>query len=533
MKKLIRILSILAIIFAFAATPACVDLDEVIFAEVLSDNFYKTQEEIISAMAPAYGNLRLIAHRHMWHIAGYSTDEILYPTRGRHWYDGGHFQRFHEHTWTPETPHLNNTWNYSFRWVNQANMLILQLQQLTNIDPLLRDAFTAELKIIRALGYWYLIDNFGNVPIVDRFDVEPGYSPPNNANFQAGRQQVFDFIEKDIIDNINNLAVNKDRSTYGRFHKWAAHALAVKLYMNAEVWTGTQRWDDAIAHADAIIDSELFQLEPNYFTNFLSENSGSGENIFVVPFNETQTGGGMSDMAFVNFHHYQMGRVFGTPRGGNNGICAMPGHYRSFHEDDIRRKGWMVGLQRNASTGAVLLCTEESAPNPLEYTVDFVNIYDPSDEAVYDHRNALEYHGARFVKYQIAYTSGNMGNDLAVYRYADILLLKAEALMRKNGGAATQQAVDLVNEVRSRAFENPGPYLYTTSSLTLDELLAERSRELYNEGMRRNDLIRFGKFVRGTWEFADRSGEQDFRNVYPIPQNQINVNPNLNQNPGY
>jgi starch-binding outer membrane protein, SusD/RagB family len=117
----------------------------------------------------------------------------------------------------------------------------------------------------------------------------------------------------------------------------------------------------------------------------------------------------------------------------------------------------MVGLQRNSSTGAVLLCTEESAPNPLEYTVDFVNIYDPEDNAVYDHRNALEYHGARFIKYQIAYTSGNMGNDLAVYRYADILLLKAEALMRKNGGAATQQAVDLVNQVRTRAFERSGP----------------------------------------------------------------------------
>ena len=532
MNKQIKFLSILAIIIAFAASPACTDLEEVVYSDLLSENFYKTEEEIISALAPAYGNLRNLAHRRVWHQAGYSTDEILYPTRGRHWYDGGHYQHFHAHTWTPETPYHNNAWGIFFRWVNQSNMLTYQMEQL-DMNPDLKNAFIGELRIIRALGYWHLLCNFGNVPIVDRFDVEPGFSPPNNSNFQAGRQEVFEFIEKDILDNIDNLNPSNDRSTYGRFHKWAAHALALKLYINAEVWTGTPKWDEAIHHADAIIDSELFALEPNYFTNFLANNSGSNENIFVAPFNETQTGSNMSNMAFINFHHYQMGRVFGTPRGGNNGVCAMPSHYHSFHEDDIRRRGWLVGLQRDASTGAVLECTEESAPNPLEYTPDFINIYDPEDNAVYNHQNALEYHGARFVKYQIAYTSGNMGNDLAVYRYADILLLKAEALMRKNGGAATPEAVELVNQVRMRAFEDPGPHLYTTATLTLDELLAERSRELYNEGMRRNDLVRFDKFVRGTWEFADRSNEEDYRNVYPIPQQQINVNPNLNQNPGY
>src|SRR5690606_6300990 len=162
-------------------------------------------------------------------------------------------------------------------------------------------------------------------------------------------------------------------------------------------------WDETIMHADAIINSGLFKLEDDYFANFLAVNQGSSENIFVVPFNETQTGDAMSNMAFVNCHHYQMVRVFGTPRGGNNAMCALPSHYKSFDEDDVRRRGWMVGLQHDASTGAVLLCTEESAPKPLEYTVDFVNIYDPEDNATYNYQNALEYHGARFVKYEIAY----------------------------------------------------------------------------------------------------------------------------------
>jgi hypothetical protein len=532
MNKLIKTLTLVAVI-ALTATPSCTDLEEEIFNEVLAEDFYGSQEEIISAMAPAYGYLRDLAHRTLWHQAGYATDEMLYPTRGRHWYDGGHFQHFHEHVWTPETPWFNSTWTRFFRWVNQSNMLVFQFDQLEAIDPVLKAAFVSELRIIRALGYWHLLDNFGNVPIVNRFDVEPGFSPPNNSDFQTGRQEVFEFIEDDLLNNIENLSPDKDQSTYGRFHKWAAHALLVKLYINAEVWTGTPRWDDAILHADAIINSGLYQLEANYFTNFLAENSGSNENIFVVPFNETQTGSNMSNMAYINFHHYQMLHVFGAPRGGNNGACALPSHYLSFQEDDIRRRGWMIGLQSNASTGEVLLCTEESAPNPLEYTIDFDNIYDPEDQAVYNHKNALEYHGPRFVKYEIRYTSGNMGNDLAVYRLADILLLKAEAIMRKNGGVATQEAVNLVNQVRTRAFDDPALHLYTTASLTLDELLAERARELYNEGMRRNDLVRFGKFVRGTWEFADRSNEEDFRNVYPIPQQQISVNVNLIQNPGY
>lgn len=533
MNKIFKILNIVALFVLFIATPSCTDLEETIYSEILSDNFYKTEEEIISAMAPAYGNLRSLADRRVWHQAEYSSDVLLYPTRGRHWYDGGHYQHFHAHTWTPQTPYFNNSWTIFYRMINQANMLIYQFDQLEKMNPDLKAAFKGELAIIRALGYWHLLDNFGNVPIVDRFDVEPGFSPPNNSDFQTGRNEVFEFVENDLIDNIPNLDPSVSRSTYGRFHKWAAHALALKLYINAEKWTGTPKWDEAIMHADAIINSNLFQLEGDYFANFFAESSGSSENIFVVPFNETQTGSNMSNMAFVNCHHYQMGKVFGTPRGGNNGMSALPSHYKSFNEDDVRRRGWMVGLQRDASSGAILLCTEESAPNPLNYTVDFVNIYDPEDNATYNHQNALEYHGPRFVKYEIAYKAGNMGNDLAVYRYADILLLKAEALIRKNGGVATQEAVNLVNMVRSRAFENPEPHLYTTATLTLDELLAERARELYNEGMRRNDLVRFGKFVRGTWEFADRSNEADYRNVYPIPQNQINVNPNLNQNPGY
>jgi starch-binding outer membrane protein, SusD/RagB family len=528
MNNIKKFLILITGMLVFSIAPSCTDLEEELYNQIRSDNFYKTQDEVIAALAPVYGGLRGIMNT--WVMNSHSTDHTLIPTRGRHWYDGGHWQRVHEHTWSPETPQINGLWGYGFDRVNAANRLIFQLGQLETISDELRTQFIAELKMIRAFGYYYLIDYFGNVPIVDRFDVEPGFSPPNNDNFQAGRTAAFNFIEADILENINSLSDQKNPSTYGRFHKWAAHALLARLYINAEVYTGTPRWDDVITHCNAIINSNLYQLEGNYFNNFTANNSGSQENIFVIPYDETRAGGWN---IFHLGHHYAMQRYFNTAGGPWNGFSALPSHYKSFEETDLRRNGWLVG-RMYSSTGEILRCSEESAPNPLELTVDFVNIYDPTDEATYDHRNALEYHGARLVKWEIAALStGNMGNDLGVYRYSDILMLKAEALMRKNGGVATQEAVDLVNQVRSRAFNDPTGQLYTVATLDMDALLMERSWEFYFEGMRRTDLVRFGKFVRGEWEFFDRSNEGNHRNVMPIPQPRINANPNLKQNPGY
>ncbi len=527
----------MAVILLFTA-PACTNLDETLYSSIASSEFYGTEDEIISALVPAYGDLRNLTNlRGTFTMETFSTDEALLPTRGRHWYDGGNFQRFSEHSWTPEVVYINQSWTEEFQMVNRANMLMYQFANLPNMDPALKDAFTAELKCIRALGYYHLLNNFGNVPIVDRFDVEPGFRPANNADFQAGRDAVFEFIEDDLLQNIDKVSDQKNSSTYGRFNKYAVAALLCKLYINAEVWTGTPRWDDVITYADMIIDSEIFDLEPNYFSNFVPKNEGSKENIFVVPYDEYRTGNGWGSYNTVMFYlcgqHHQGNKIFDVPHKATSGSSALPSHYRSFDEMDVRRNGWMIGPQYDKKTGLPLNCTEESAPNPLIYSIDFINIFNPGDGITYDHKNSLEYQGARFAKYAIDYDGNGMSNDYAYIRYADILLLKAEALMRKNGGVATQEAVDLVNEVRNRAFNNDPAKRYDTETLTMDQLLQERSWEFYHEGFRRNDLVRWGKFVRGTWEFFDRSGESDTRNVFPIPQNQINSNPNLHQNPGY
>ncbi len=528
MKRNIK--SELTLFLSISLMFSCTDLKETVYSEILKDNYYKNEQEIIAALAPAYGGLRGIES--LWEAAALATDEAVIPTRGKDWYDGGIYLRLHEHNWQPELSYFGSIWSYGFGRVNKANQLIFQLEQVEDkMDPAFYSQFVGELKIIRAFGYYQLIDHFGNVPIIDRFDVPEGFLPENNTDFAEGRAEVFSFIERDILDNVDALSENKDQSTYGRFNKFAALALLAKLYINAETWTGTAKWDECIAACDAIIGSGKYILEGDYLANFLGKNEGSTENIFVIPYDGLKT-----DWEFILYWtslHPSLRAKYNTTNGPWNGLCAIPSHVKSFDPDDRRSNGWLSGLQYSA-TGEVLKCAYESVPNDLNLTVDFVNIYNPGDPAVYNHVNALEYHGARFVKYQITpYPSWSMENDRVVFRLGDIMLLKAEALIRKNGGMATQEAVDLVNDVRERSFADPVAHQYTTESLTLDALLQERSWELYMECVRRNDLVRFGKFVRGTWEFFDRSAEEDYRNVYPIPQSQINSNPKLIQNPGY
>jgi len=535
MKKYMSILYGGLFIVMIIFVSSCANLDEEIYSSIVPDNFYSTDEEILSTMAPAYSDFpEILTSMSLIDMEELTTDIIVQTTRDYGGcYGGGVFQRFHEHTWTAETNGIPNIWANSYRLINRANMLIFQFEQFKNFDAELKERFISELRVIRAFGYYYLLNAFGNVPIIDRFDVEQGFKPTNESDFYEGRQKVFDFIEEELIVSIPNLSAASDLTTYGRFNKWAAMTILLKLYMNAEVWTGTARWDDAISISDEIIDSGNYELERDYFTNFLKENNISKENIFVIPFHPTLTPWWMTFQGFAGHHHSMAGPVYNAPVGGNNCRCALPSFIQSFNTNDNRLKGWAIGPQINRVTGDTVL-SNRPPYYPLIYTADFVNIFDPNDNVQRTYKNALDYNGARFSKYEVNYDAGTqMSNSWVIYRYADVLLMKAEALMRKNGNVANQTALDLVNQVRSRAFDNPNGNLFSTIDLTLDELLAERGREFYYEGMRRNDLIRFDKFARGEWEWFDRSNQGDHTNWFPIPQSQINANNNLYQNPGY
>jgi len=506
---------------------ACVNLDEKVYDTITEDNFYKSEEQYASVIASVYAQIRAFTP-FAFDSESLTTDEALAPTRGNNWDEGGAWRKYHDHTWTYEHIYLGQLWTLGYNIVNKANETIYQFTKAKNQQY--KNEFLPELFIARSYGYYYLINSYGNVPIVDRYDTPADYLPKNGATFNEGRKAAYDFAVKDITSNIASLSEQKGGALYGRFNKWAAYALLAKYYLNAETWTGAAKWDECIAACDEIINKGGYALESDYFANFVSKNEGSTENIFAIPFDNVRTEWGL--IFYWYYLHYAEQAYYKTANQPWNGPCAIPSFIKSFNNKDKRKKGWLIGL-RITPKGDTLKCTEDSKGMPLNYTVDFVNIYDGKDKTIYNHANAREYFGARYAKYQIepGLPGTSMGNDLAVFRYADILLMKAEALMRKNGGAV-QEALGLVNTVRSRSFDKD-PTPWTLATLTFDAILKERGWEFYNENMRRNDLIRFNKFVRGKWEFADRSGESDTRNVFPIPQAALGANSNLTQNPGY
>jgi hypothetical protein len=512
MKKLLFISIIPATLLS------CTDLDVDVYHDIVGETYFKTEMQVLSAAGPAYTSLKGIVNVvGAWGLNELTTDELLIPKRQAHWDNEGIYRRFHKHEWNTEEGHINSAWDFIYTGVSNCNRPIYIYEQVEEITPALISVMN-ELKALRSFYYFIALDMFGNVPLVDRYDVPEDYAPANNS-----RQEVFDFVEQDISEGTSVLNNSVDMTTYGRFHRYAAFTLLAKLYLNAEVFTGQAMWDECIEACDSVIISGEFSLADDFFDNFITKNEGLPENIFVVPFDNNEavdwSGPGMFQLHLWTLH-FVSNQTYDMTEGGWNGMCAVPSFYKSYDSTDIRRTVWITGLQFSSS-GDTLYCNQEKRGQPLIFTVDVTSLED-----------SYEDEGARWVKYDY-HDAQNMQleNDFVVFRYADVLLMKAEALMRKNGGVATQQAVDLVNQVRARAFPGDNSKLYTTSTLTLDALLAERGWEFSGEGWRRNDLVRFGKY-NDPCDFRPVAAD-DHYNLFPIPQDQINANPNLDQNPGY
>lgn len=526
---------------------SCTDLTENVNNEVTVDNFFQTDEEFISALGDAYGPLTSYGGNTASTVLNEVTsDEIVVTQKGADWEDGGVWIRLHRHTFRPSDDVINNTWNDFFSGVANANRLIFQFESVVESGDVSEEdanAFIAELRALRAFYYYMLLDNFGNVPIVTSFEQDPSETAQPSENFQEGRQAVFDFVESELLEVVD--LVDEDVSgTIGRVNKWVAHMTLAKLYLNAEVYTGTARWDDVVTHTNAIIDSGNYNLMANYADNFSVDNTGSPEHIFTIPFDEVFLQGFNLHM-MTNHILSQPAFDFGSQPW--NGFQTMTDFYGSYIDPeqnpgpqgdvvgldpegsmvtgtvDERLDNFLVGplldLEGNQITDAGVLSSDPDGP-PITHT-PYINELAP---------DGWRQAGARIAKYEmeIGLSGQQMNNDMVLYRYADVLLMKAEALWRMNQN--DQTALMLVNQIRERA--NVDPF----NSLDADKLLAERGRELFWEIVRRQDLIRFDgeaeetRFNDSWWE---KGPSDPNRNVFPVPQNQLEANSNLVQNPGY
>jgi len=434
-------------------------------------------------------------HGGLYSIIEVSSDELAIPQKGADWEDGGIWLRNHRHTWISTDGPYNGAWQYAFRIVGECNLLLQQYPDLEDLG--------AELRVLRALAYLWLIDNFGNVPIIRETD--RGGNPAQNT-----RQEVSDFIERSILDNAALLTRNNTRTN---LNYWTAHMILAKLYLNAQVYTGTARWADAEAALNVIINGGPYSLAPNFFANFASVNSNSPENMFTLPYDANNAGGfNLHQMTF----HYSTQQTFELQDQPWNGYTALEEFYNSYEDGDIRINSLREGPQFRSDGVTPIIDASAEANDPDGPEINFTpNINELAP-------NALRQAGTRINKFEIPLGSGpNLSNDFPIFRYADVLLMKAEAAWRQgNNGVALQ----FVNQVRERA--NVAPL----ATLDADILLAERGRELFAEGHRRSDLIRFGKYNDAWWEKAQSA---PFRNLFPIPENQLQANPNLRQNQGY
>ncbi len=325
----LRKLFISAAAFSMLFTTACTDLEPEIYTDVLKDDYYTTSEQFSTLIANAYSQLAgeygYVYREGYWSMQEYTSDEVVIPTRGTDWYDNGVPIAMHKHTWEENTRDINNGWSFAYGGVAKCNSVLDNIVEIKGDDPSQYDAVTlagiAETKTLRAFYHLLAMDLYGNVAIDDN----------DGEVKQSTRKEVFEWIEKELLDNLDAL----DREVrYGSMTRPVAHMLLAKLYLNAEVYTGEARWEDCAAQCDSIINGGYgYALNPDYFTTFKVANTGNMEIIFPIVFDAVYAKGNMFHLITL---HYTQQQVYGFRTETWNGPCTLESFYNKYNDADKR-----------------------------------------------------------------------------------------------------------------------------------------------------------------------------------------------------
>ena len=449
--------------------------------------------------------------RSLWSAQELTTDEAVIA-----WNDPG-VQDWHNLNWTSSGVLIRGLYSRILYEVTLCNGFLAEATDgklsdrgITGNDAATVKAYRAEVRFLRALAYYHALDLFGNPPFATENDEIGGTTPPA----QTTRADLFAYVEKELQE-IDADLVAPGQNPYGRADKAAAWTLLAKLYLNAKVYTGTERYADCSTYAKKVIDSGVYSLTPKYTNLFRADNNTSKEIIFPIVYDgkRTQTYGGTTFLthaavsgtadAFWNPARYGIG-------GGWGGIRTTPKLYQQFADTAVDARGKFVTGGQSLAINSLTVFQDGYVP------VKFKNVTS-NDVAGSD---------PTFVD-----------TDFPMFRLADVYLMYAEAALRGSGDQGL--ALQYVNLVRARAFNNTGAGTITAANLTLDFLLSERSRELFWEATRRTDLIRYDRFTSGSYLWAWKGGVasgkgvDDHLRLFPIPAADMSVNPNLKQNLGY
>lgn len=495
------------------STFSCSDLEDKALDKLTDASSIAPEQQLLSA----YNQLGSFTDQaNAFALQTHSTDIMQGPTRGTDWDDNGRWRNIHTQTWNTLHPDVTGAWDNLNRGVALSNEAINNSGNNGSVK--------SQAIFLRAWFMSQIVDLFGQVPFKEK-----AQDSDEVTSTVLSRSEAVDRVISDLKDAISGLEVSTGVNS-GKATQEAAKALLAKMYLNRAVYkqdpsnpAGPFNFEAAdmdmvIKYCDEIMKSGKFELNANYFDNFSPNNTeASKELIFAIlndPGQSLNNGSSPRNRYYMTTHYNQ------NPSGWN-GFTTLADFYNSFEKGDVRlggkvidstssglRTGFLVGVQYDKDGKE--LTDRQGAP--LNFTVED-----------FDFRVANETQGGRVIKYSPDFKNIDApGNDYVFLRYADVVLMKAEAMHRKGDSIG---ALVLVNQVRKARG------LKDASSVTDESLLAERGHELYWEGWRRNDLVRFGKFLDPVSNRPDKSPA--FRVVYSIPQKEIEINPLLKQNFGY
>lgn len=488
----------------------CLNLDEELYGRLSPETYYQTEEEALSSVVGVYQFLSYMSRAggDGWRVSEYGTDEFFCPGRASGgWYDEANMQIM-AHKITPDNAALERVWEQSiFKIIGGANAVLASMESSPmrdNLKPLI-----AETRALRAYGYYYAMDYFGNVPLFTGAKVDANDLPKT-----APRKEIFDFVVKEFTEAAADLPsiteVNR-ASYYPRLTKEAVYTALASVYLNAEVYADQAHWADVVTMCDNVIRTNAYSLEDKVGDCFLATNEANSTE--VISSFAVDPARGVDGNEFILYAQHALDqKKYNLAFAPANGYCFTDEALNRYEAGDERLELLEYGPQYYQD-GVTPLCDDDGNQLVLTTIKDMVA--------------AQENEGYRVLKYSpvgVAWSGSRADNDYILERYSNVLLMKAEALFRQ--GQQTGEALELVNQVRRRS------NLADWDELTLKKIEEERAREFIWENQRRRDMIRFGSYFTDTW-FYKTTATEEWRGIYPIPAIQLNNNPNLEQNPNY
>ncbi len=526
MKKINKISVVFFLLgIGFTFTSCLKDLDQEPVIEITSAKIYKDPANYIKVLAKLYSGLATSGQqgpsgkadlagldegfsqytRLYWKMQELPTDEAVIG-----WKDGS-LSDFHTMIWTPSNEFVRTFFARAYYQITLCNEFIRETTDAKvkerGVGAALGENlknYRAEARFLRALSYYHALDLYGNVPFVTEDDIPGAFFPK-----QTDRATLFAYIERELQ------AIDADllapRGQYGRADKAAAWSLLAKMYLNAEVYIGQKKYTEAATYAKKVIDAG-YALDDKYEYVFLADNDKSKEIIFGIQSDglNTRTWGATTFLVHAPIGGTMKAVEFGV-KDGWGGLRTTKAFVNKFSQNDIDGKG---DKRASFHTDGKTLEVEDISSFKSGYGIKkFKNL-------TRDGKTGSD--------------NTHPDTDFPMFRLADMYLTYAESVLR--GGAGDKAtALKYVNDIRKRANADE----VIDQKLTLDFILDERARELYWEGHRRTDLIRFGKFTSGSyvwdWKGNTKNGKEveSYLSLYPISADDLTANSNLKQNPGY